>query len=147
MVISESSTVGILEVDGSGGVAVPIVDVTPVSGDWAEDPTTETFSVDTTTGIVTYNGLNPIVMMIKYSLAGAQSSGSAQTVDIVLNINGTPQTKSTITILTSGVGTFIPSVYNGGNYTINTGDTFQLFKENTSNTNNTDIQNAVLLFG
>lgn len=147
MVIAESSTVGVLEVDGSGGVTVPIVDVTPASGDWAEDPTTETFSVNTTTGVITYNGLNPVVMMIKYSLSAAQTSGSAQTVDIVLNINGTPQTKSTITIMTSGVANFISNVYNGGNYTINPGDEFQLFKENTSNTNNTDIEKVTVLFG
>jgi len=147
MVISESSSVGVLEVDGAGSISVPIVDITPVAGDWAEDPTTETFSVNTTTGIVTYNGLNPIVMMIKYSLGAAQTGSGAQTVDIVLNINGTPQTKSTITIVTSGVDNFIPGVYNGGNYSLNPGDTFQLFKENTTGTVNTDIQNAILLFG
>lgn len=149
MVISESSSVGVLEVDGSGGgtVPVPIVDVTPASGDWSKDPTTETFSVDTTTGVVTYNGLNPIVMPIKYSLSAAQTGGVAQSVNVILNINGTPQVKSTIAITTAGVGDFIPGVYNGGNYTLNPGDTFQLFKENTTNTTNTDIEKAILLFG
>ena len=143
--ISESSTVGILEVDGSGNIDVPIVDITPVSGDWSEDPATEGFSVDTTTGIVTCVGLKPISVMVKYSLSAAQSSGSAQTVEIDLHVNGIAQTKSQIIIVTSGVGNFIAGVYNGGNFTLNPGDTLQLFKNNTTNANNTDITNATLL--
>lgn len=143
--IAESSTVGILEVDGSGGIDVPIVDITPASGDWTEDPATEGFTVDTTTGIVTCIGLRPVSVMIKYSASAAQTSGSAQTVELSLHINGIVQTKSQIIIVTSGVGNFIPGVYNGGNFVLSPGDTLQLFKNNTTNTNNTDITNATLL--
>ena len=143
--ISESRTNGMLEVDGSGGVDVPIVDIAPVAGDWIEDPSTERFSVDTTTGLATYNGTKPVTVMIKYSLSASQTSGSAQTVDIDLHINGIIQTKSTITIITAGVGSPISGVYNGANFLINPGDTFQLFKDNTTNTNNTDITNATML--
>ncbi|MFV2016543.1 MAG: hypothetical protein ACC656_14020, partial [Candidatus Heimdallarchaeota archaeon] len=143
--ISESLTDGTLVVDGSGGISVAIVDVTPNPGDWVEDPSTERFSVDTATGIVTYNGITPITGMIKYSLSASQTSGAAQTIDFTLNINGTPQAKSTITIVTAGVGTPVAGVYSGGNFTIVSGDTFQLFKENTTNTNDTDIVNATLL--
>jgi len=143
--IAESRTNGGLEVDGSGGVDVPIVDITPVAGDWIEDVTTESFSVDTTTGLVTYIGKKSVTVMIKYSLGASQSSGSAQTLDIDLHINAAIQAKSTITIVTSGVGAPVFGVYNGGNFEINTGDTFQLFKDNLTNTNNTDIANAILL--
>jgi len=145
MVISESSSTGILEVDGSGGIPVAIVDITPAPGDWVEDTTTETLSVDTTTGIVTYNGLNTITAMIKFSLSAEHASGSAQIVDFTLYINGVPQTKSTITITTT-TSPSAPGVYNGGNFSINPGDTLQLFKDNTSNTNNTNVENAILLF-
>lgn len=143
--IAESSTMGILEVDGSGGVDVPIVDITPVAGDWIEDPATEGFTVDTTTGIVTCIGLRPVSVMIKYSASAAQTSGAAQTVELSLHINGIVQAKSQIIIVTSGVGTFIPGVYNGGNFVLSPGDTLQLFKNNTTNTNNTDITNTTLL--
>lgn len=142
---SESSTNGILEVDGSGGVAVPIVDITPVSGDWVKDPSTQRFSVDTITGLVSYNGLNTITTKISYSLLAAQTSGAAQTTLYVVNINGVGQTKSETTIITAGTGNFIAGVYNGGNYILNPGDTLQLIKLNSTNTNNTDIQRAVLL--
>jgi len=145
MTISESSTSRNLEVDGLTSLLVPIVDVIPVAGDWVEDSTNERFSVDTTTGLVTYNGLSPITVMIKYSLSAAQESGAAQTVAFVLFINAVEQEKSEIIIVTNGAGNFISGVYNGGNYLINPGDTFQLFKLNITNTNNTDVQNPILL--
>jgi len=145
MTLAESSSAGILVVDGSGEIDVPIVDITPMAGDWVEDPTTETFSVNTTDGIITYNGLNPITVMVKYSLSIAQTSGPAQTVEIDLHINGTVQPKSGITIITVGTSNFVPGVYNGGNFLIQPGDTFQLFKDNTSNDNDTSVQNAILL--
>lgn len=145
MTISETTTSRILEVDGSGGVAVPIVDVIPVPGDYTADPTIERFSLDTTTGIVTYIGLSPITGFVKFSLSAAQISGAGQTVNITLYINGVPQTKSTITIVTPPVASFVPGIYNGGNFAILPGDTFQLFKDNTTNTINTDISNPILL--
>jgi len=145
MSLAEARSNGILEVDGSGGVDVPVVDITPVSGDWIQDTTTEEFTVDLTTGIVTYNGLKPISVKIEYSLSAAQTSGSAQTIDFDLHINGVVETKSIRQLVTSGVGNFLPVIYNGGNFDIDTGDTFQIFKDNTTNTNNTDIQNATML--
>ena len=145
MTIAESRTNGTLEVDGSGGIDVPIIDITPVAGDWIEDPSTERFSVDTTTGLVMYNGVNPVAVMIKYSLGASQTSGPAQTIDIDLHINGIVQTKSTTTFTTVGVGSPVSVVYNGGNFVINPGDTFQLFKDNITNTNNTDVTNTTLL--
>ena len=145
MTISESTTTRLLEVDGSGGGDVPIVDILPLTNDWAQDPSTEEFSLDTLTGLTTYDGLVPFTGMIKFSLGIAQESGSNQTVVIDLHINGLLQAKSSIIIVTTGAGTFIQGVYNGGNFLINPGDTFQLFKNNTTNTSNTDVENPTLL--
>jgi len=138
--ISESSINGTLEVDGSGGVDVPIVDITPVAGDWIEDSATERFSVDTTTGLVTYNGIISITAMIKYSLTADAATGPAQTIVFDLHINGGSQTKTSFTVITP-----VSLVYNGGNFVINPGDTFQLFKDNTTNTNNTNVSVTTLL--
>ena len=141
--LSESSINGTLEVDGSGGVDVPIVDITPVSGDWVEDPTTEEFSVDDTTGLVTYNGVKIITAMVKYSLRVEEASGPSQDLIIDLHINGVSEPKATVLVTTVAGG--IVASYIGGNFTINPGDTFQLFKDNTTNTNNTLVSNTTLL--
>lgn len=143
--LAEARSDGILEVDGIGGTSVPIVDITPASGDWIEDPTTEEFSVDPTTGLVTYNGIKPIAVNIQYSLSAAQSSGSPQDLIFDLRINGASQSKAELTLTTDGVDNFLPIVYNGGNFNINPSDTFQLFKVNITNTNNTDVENTTML--
>jgi len=144
--IAEARTNGILEVDGSGEIPVPVVDIVSAAGDWIQDSTTERLSIDITTGLITFNGLKPVIAMIKYDISAAQASGSAQTIDFTLQINGVPQTKSMRTVVTAGTGTFIQVVYNGGNFDINPGDTIQLFKDNISNANNTEVQNGVILF-
>lgn len=145
MTESESRSVGVLVVDGSGGVAVPIEDLTPAPGDFILDSASQEFSIDTSTGLVTYDGLAPKTVLIGYSLEAAQSSGSAQDLVFDLRINGVQQAKTIRTMTTMGVGSFITVVLVGGLFTINPGDTFKLFKENTSNTNNTDVQNTILL--
>lgn len=142
--ISESRTNGGLEVDGSGEIDVPIVDITPVAGDWIQDATTERFSVDDTTGIVTYIGKKSVTVMIKYSMTVEATSGpAAQNLIIDLHINGIAQTKAGVTVTTAAGG--VKVTYNGGNFEINTGDTFQLFKDNITNDSNTNVVNAILL--
>lgn len=146
--MSESRTDGVLEVDGSGGPNVfePIVDITPVSGDWIEDATTEEWTVDPTTGLATYNGLDPKSATIRYELSATQTSGgTAQTLLFEIRINGISQPKSQRTIVTTGVGSFTQVTYIGGSFDIVTGDTVQLFKNNTGGTTNTDIQDATVL--
>lgn len=141
----DSRSVGVLEVDGSGGVAVPVVDITPVSGDFVLDSVSERFSLNTLTGVVTYNGLSPRTVIIAYSLDAAQTSAASQDLILDLRINNVQQAKTIKTMTTIGVGSFVSVVSLGGLFAINPNDTFQLFKDNTSNTNNTDIQNVVLL--
>jgi len=144
MTLAEARSSGILVVDGSGGIDEPIVDISPSPGDWIQDPSTEEFTVDTTTGLITYNGLKPRSVKIEYSLEATQSANPSQNLILDLHINGTLQPKTVRTLTTTG-GTFLPVSYDGGNFLINPGDTFQIFKENTSTTEDTDVQNATLL--
>lgn len=142
--ISESSISGTLEVDGSTMAAVPILDIVSAPGDWIQDPTTERFSVNTTTGVVTYNGTITITGMIKYSLTVEAAAGpAAQTLIIDLRINGAQQTKTIVNVITAAGG--VAAAYNGGNFIINPGDTFQLFKDNTTNMSNTNVSATTLL--
>lgn len=139
---AEARTGTLLVVDGSSGIAVPIEDLTPAPGDWIQDVNTEEFSIDPLTGIVTYNGIADKTYLIQYQLTASPSSGGAQIIEFDIRINGVQQAKSLITTLTAvaNVGTYI-----GGLFVLSNGDTLQLFKNNTTNTTNTDISNATLL--
>lgn len=142
---SESRSVGILVVNGAVGVAVPIEDLTPAPGDFTLDSVSQEFSLDTSTGVVTYDGLAPKNVIISYSIEAAQASGSAQDLLIDVRINGIQQVKTIRAMTTMGVGSFVSIASVGGLFTINPGDTFKLFKTNTTNSTNTDIQNTALL--
>ena len=143
--MSESLSNGVLEVDGSGSVDVPIVDITPVAGDWIEDATTEEWSVNTITGVATYIGLQPKSVTIRYELSASPTSGGSQTIIFDMHLNGVAQTKSSRTLVTSTAGTFTQVTYIGGSFNVENGDTVQLFKNNTTNTTNTDVQDATLI--
>jgi len=144
---SESRSTVVLEVDGSGGAGVPVAieDITPAPGDFELDSASAGFSMDTSTGVVTYNGIAPISVLIGYNLEASQTSGANQNLTFDLRINGVQQTKTIKTLITMGVGDFVSVANIGGLFTINTNDTFQLFKTNVGNANNTDIQNTILL--
>jgi len=143
--MSESRTNGVLEVDGTGFGDKPIVDITPVAGDWIDDATTEEWTVDTTTGLATYIGLDPRSINIRYELSAAQTVGGNQNLIFDMHINGVFQSKSIRTLSTTGVGNFLQVSYIGGNFNIVNGDTVQLFKENITNDSNTDIRDAIML--
>jgi len=139
--------IALLEVDGSGGPIdpVPIVDITPTSIDWIQDTSTEEFTVDTTTGLTTYNGLRPISVKIEYSFSVSPSSGPSQTLVFDLRINGVKEAKSSRTLISPGSGTFASISYDGGNFDILPGDTFQIFKNNQTNGLNTDVTDGIML--
>jgi len=139
---AEARTGATLEVDGAAGGDFPIVDITPAPGDWIEDPNTEEFSIDTSTGLITYNGTKDRTFLIEYQLTAVPTSGGAQVINFDLHVNGVQQTKSIIQIDTSvaNVGAYI-----GGLFVLTPGDTLQLFKNNTTNTNNTDISVSTVL--
>jgi len=142
--LAESRTTGVLTVDNGPGGLVPIVDVTPAPGDFEADAGIERFAVDTSTGIITYIGLDPITVLISYELNAEKVSGTDQDLMISLHINGTPQTKSDIPIIAIG----LPGSFGASSrkiFMIQNGDTFQLFLENSTNTTNTNVSKLVLV--
>lgn len=144
MFLAEGRGVGTILVDSIQNTLVPIVDITPVSGDFIQDVATERFTVDTTTGIITYTGLEPITVLVSYELNTEKSGGADQNLIISLEINGTPQTKSDLNLLaTAAPGTFGTS--NRKIYAIVTGNTFQLFLNNTTNGTDTNVTKLSLV--
>jgi len=143
MTVCEARSGATLIVDSSGGPAPILNTASPTPGDWIEDPSTERFSVNTTTGQVTYTGLKPIIVQMSYFLDAAAASGAAQTIDFDIRINDVGQTKT----IRSGDFTTTSSsiVYNGGNFLLNPADTIQLFLNNQTNTTDTNVTNATLL--
>ena len=139
---AEARTGATLTVDGSGGVDVPIEDLTPAPGDWIQDPNTEEFTVDLSTGLITYNGIEDRTYLITYQLTATPTSGPNQVLDFDVHVNGVVQPKATVTIDTASV---TKATYVGGLFVLSSGDTVQLFKDNTTNTNNTDVSVATVL--
>jgi len=104
-------------------------------GDFELDSTTEGFSIDSTTGNVTYDGLAPKNVTIQYSLKAAQDSGGAQTLEFDMDVGGVPQPKAMerITTVGSGFGNLLRVAFPSGNFDIKNGDEIELFKTNTTN--------------
>jgi len=142
MTLGEETTNGVLQVDGSGGVNVPVVDVTPTAGDWIKDPATERILIDSTTGILRYNGLVDISVDVRYKVSASTTTGPAQTLEFILHLNGVGQAKTIVNINTSGTS---EGSYIGGIFSLSSGDEIQLFKNNLTNTNNTEVSATVLL--
>jgi len=144
MFLAEGRTAGTIEVDSILNTPVAIVDITPVSGDFIEDAGTERFTVNLTTGIITYIGLQPITALISYELNAEKVSGADQNLVISLDKNGVPQTKSDVNLTAPAFpGASVSS--NRKIYEIVDGDTFQLFLNNTVNSTNTFITNLDLV--
>ncbi len=144
MFLAEGRSVGTLLVDSILSTLVPIVDVTPVSGDFEQDVGTERFTVNPTTGLITYTGLEPITALISYELNAEKASGADQNLVISLEINGTPQTKSDINLLAPAT----PGLFGTSGrkiYTIVNGDTFQLFLNNITNSTDTNVTKLALV--
>lgn len=139
---AEARTSRTLEVDGSGGIDVPIVDIAPVLGDWIPDINDEEFTLDTTTGLYTYIGIADKTKLIQYQLTATPTSGPSQIIDFDLHINGIIQPKATRTLDTA---TATEVTFIGGLFVLSNGDTIQLFKDNQTNTNNTNVLDATNL--
>jgi len=139
---AEERTDTVLEVDGSGGIDVPVVDVTPTPTDWVADGNTEEFTIDTTTGLITYNGIDDKTFLIQYQLTAAPTTGPSQQLTFDVHINGVIQLKASTSFNTSSES---KATYIGGLFVLSNGDTVQLFKNNFTNTNNTTVQLVTLL--
>ena len=139
---AESMTNGELEIDGSGGVAVGVVDITPTAGEWILDPLTQGFTINTTTGVMTYNGIKDIDVGLNFKVIASPVSGPNQNLVFDIRINGVQQTKSITNLVTSDIDN---AIYVGGLFKLSNGDTIQLFKNNTTNTNNTNVTVPTIL--
>ncbi len=142
MTQAEARTGATLTVDGSGQVDVPIEDLIPAPGDWIVDSNTEEFTIDTSTGLITYNGIEDKTFRIEYQLTATPTSGPSQVIDFDVHVNGIIQTKATTTIDTASV---TKTTYIGGLFVLSNGDTVQLFKDNLTNNNDTDVSVATVL--
>lgn len=144
MFLAEGRTTGTLLVDTIQDIFVPITNAVPVSGDFIQDSATERFSINDATGIITYNGLEPITVLISYELQALKASGSDQVVSVTMKISGTPQIKSEVDFVApASPGIFVTS--SRKIYKILPGDTFQLFLDNTTNNVNTDVLKLALV--
>jgi len=139
---AEARSGTILTVDGTGGGDFPVVDLTPVPGDWIQDPNTEEFTINESTGLTTYNGIKTNTFLIVYQLTAEPTTGPDQIINFDFHINGEQQTKSLIQVNTANsiVGNYI-----GGLFILSPNDTIQLFKNNTTNNNNTNISVSTVL--
>jgi len=124
---SESLTATTIDLVPIISTFVPLEDDTPTPGDFIQDPATEEFTVDTSTGVVTYNGLITRDAEINYSCNVTKSSGGGtSTATISLFINVAQQTKTDRIAANYSTSATIEATYKGGLFTINPGDTFQL---------------------
>ncbi|KKK87572.1 hypothetical protein LCGC14_2751900, partial [marine sediment metagenome] len=114
----------------------PIQKAVPVSGDFDEDPATERFTVDASTGVATYIGLEPLTCVISFQCRAVKVSGGDPDVTVSLFKNSVQETKTDITV-TAPTAPGGVALYTGGLFDVLTNDTFQLFLSNTSNA--TDI--------
>lgn len=143
MISGEAATNSSLIVVTNGGGIVPVVDTTPVPGDWIEDPTTERVTIDTTTGIMTYIGVNEVAVELKYSFAASVVGGGTQILELHLHINSVEQTK-TLAVFDTASGA-LSGNYPGGIFKLFNGDTIQLFVQNTSTAFDTNVAATVIL--
>lgn len=112
--------------------------------DFRKDPTTERFVVDTSTGILTYSGLEEIVSLITYSFDFSKPGGGSEDYELALFVNGAQITKTTVVL--SGQTSTPTSVSFNGLITLQPLDTIELqAKDTTSGTSSVLIQNLKVL--
>jgi len=121
----------------------PIQKAVPVSGDFDEDPATERFTVDLSTGVATYIGLEPLTCVISFQARAVKVSGGDPDVTVSLFKNSVQETKTDITV-TAPTAPGGVALYTGGLFDVLTNDTFQLFLSNTSNATDITISDLTM---
>jgi len=137
------STTAILVDIISQGAFVAIQKVTPISGDFDEDPATERFSVDISTGIITYDGVAPLTAIISFQCRAVKVSGGDPDVTVSLFQNGVKSDKTDITV-TAPVDPGGLAIYTGGLFSIVNGDIFGLRIANISGTSDITVSDLTL---
>jgi len=116
------------------GTFVPFQNAIPVVGDFIGDPATERYTINESTGVVTYNGIEPITRIFDFKFNIFKSGGG--TVNMVTTLfQNTLQIAKTdkVIALTS---TIIPISFRGY-LEIQLGDTFQLKGNSSDNAGST----------
>ena len=126
MTIAESRSLVTISFLSAIATFTPIQKTVPIANDFVEDQATERFLIDDTTGIITYDGSEPITAAVNFEFLISKVGGGTDNAIISLFKNGTEQqTKTDQPIpLTSTVQKVI---YSDGIFEISPGDTFQLF--------------------
>lgn len=137
MTIAEMREGNAITVDSVEDTEVAIQNATPVSGDFIQDVSTERFSIATDTGIITYDGLETVSILLQYQLTATKVSGADQSLLISLRQNDVKITKTEqpLTAIAAPGG----SLLYFGILSVSPSDTFQLFLNNTTNSIDTDI--------
>lgn len=110
------------------GVFTPIENSPSVQGDFIEDPATESFSIDTGTGAITYTGLEPITATIAFDFLISKDGGGTDNAIISLFDFATQLTKTNQPILLTSTVQKVD--YNGGIFKIKPGDVLELLINN-----------------
>jgi len=124
MTIAELRNGNLITVAADASVDVPIVNAVPVVGDFIQDEATERLTIDPSTGIMTYDGLKPIVALLNYQYVSSRDTGGSDTIEYFLRQNGVKIAKTSQSLLTDSNGRDVR--YNGI-IDVNPGDQFQLF--------------------
>jgi len=132
MSLAEARNGNNIDVVTSIGVFVPFENAVTVAGDFIQDDATESFVVDTSTGIITYIGLEPITVTLAYhyNIEKTGGPGGAGNATVSLFISNIQQAKTDQAIT---VSTTIQKITGaGGIFKIQPNNTFQLKIDNDS---------------
>lgn len=102
---------------------VPFENTSPAPGDFIQDPITERFTIDTSTGIMTYIGIEPITNIVEFNFDIAKTGGGTNNIVTSLFQNAVQISKTDKSIAVTSTATTIAV---GTLLAIQPGDTFQI---------------------
>lgn len=92
---------------GADGVWEPIANAVPATDDFIQESGTENATIDTETGAITNDSKILVQTRTEFDVTVVHSSGSSQTIDLALEVNGVIQTKSIVSGTTPLTNNFI----------------------------------------
>ena len=134
-----------IEVIASVATPTPLEDLTPNVQDFLPNGDSELLTLNTTTGELEYNGLEPIRVVPTYTIEAIQTSGGSQVLVFALfrdqgaGFLEVPQTRITLNTANE-----TSKIFSGTFFNMVSGDKFKLFKVSSSG-GNTDINDGTKL--
>jgi len=131
----------------TAGIFQDIVKATPVPGDFIQDVATERFTIDDETGLITYNGLEPLTVRISYQLDIIKTSGGGSNAYAVIIVQNTTEITKSL-VQTGDISTSLAStpIYIGGILSINPNDTLKLQVRSNSGEGTSPVSISNLTF-